>query len=350
MKEPNFFIVGGARCGTTSLWQHLSMQPEVFMPEDEMFKEPAFFSYVGQKRTFDQYVGIFNGSDKNHKWIGEASTVYLTDPQSARRIYDFNKKARIIIMLRNPVYRAYSLYNWMVQDGYEYAESFSKALDLENVRANKKIPNYFEPEYYHNYLYFHSGLFSQQVKRFIDLFDDNVLIIKFEDYIEDFRKVYTEICDFLEITPEFNEIKYTNRSRSVKHSFLQFLLRKFTKFYLSNCREISKISNDKRVFEETLKGQIDKDIRKLNEVVSLNRFRRHEIEKHFHEIIEQLFAQSFIPENQTKNSRDLLMRTGWTNTDVKPLKEKIANKLRAKYKNDIMLLSENSGIDFTTWL
>ena len=148
MALPNFFIVGGARCGTTSLWQHLSMQPEVFMPEDEMVKEPAFFSYVGQRRTFDQYIDIFKEAGENHKWIGEASTVYLTDPESARSIYDFNKNARIIIMLRNPVHRAYSLYNWMVQDGYEYAGSFKKALSLEENRKNVKIPNYFEPEYF----------------------------------------------------------------------------------------------------------------------------------------------------------------------------------------------------------
>ena len=177
-----------------------------------------------------------------------------------------------------------------------------------------------------------------------------MLIIKFEDYIGDFRSIYTEICDFLEISPEFNEVTYKNRSRSVKCPVLQFLLRKFTAFYFSNYREISKTKNNYSLFTETLKGQLDKDIRKLNEVVHLNRLRRYEIKKHFDGVIEQLFDHSVALENQTKNSRDVLMRTGWANKDVKPLKEKIANNLRAKYNNDIMLLSENSGIDFSNWL
>ena len=151
--KPNLFVVGAARSGTTSLWQCLKRHPMIFMPEDEICKEPAYFSIKGRDLGYERYIDVFQSAKKNHKYIGEASTAYLTDPTSSKQIYEFNPNAKIIILLRNPIDRAYSLYNWMVQEGYEYSESFKKGLKLENERINKKIPNWFEPEYYWNYLF-----------------------------------------------------------------------------------------------------------------------------------------------------------------------------------------------------
>lgn len=230
MIKPNLFIVGAAKSGTTTLYSYLEKHSQVFMPADELYKEPAFFSSKGEKLGFENYMNIFSNAKSAHQYIGEASTAYLTDPTSAKRIYDFNPGAKIIIILRNPSDRAYSLYNWMVQEGYEYAKSFEKALVLEKKRKKKKIPNFFEPEYYWNYMYSSSGLYYEQVKRYKDLFDENnILIIKFEDMTQDINNTYKDVSVFLKINYEEINVEKENESKMVYNPLLSFLGRKITK-------------------------------------------------------------------------------------------------------------------------
>ncbi len=72
-KQPNFFIVGAAKAGTTSLWKLLKKHPNIFMPEDELYKEPAFFSDI-RPMSFQQYLDIFSSASSSDLLIGEAST------------------------------------------------------------------------------------------------------------------------------------------------------------------------------------------------------------------------------------------------------------------------------------
>lgn len=225
-KKPNFFIVGAARAGTTTLWRSLKKNPEVFMPGDEIFKEPAFFSDKGSALSLEEYLDIFSDARERHKLVGEASTSYLACPESAERIHGHNPAAKIIIVLRNPVDRAYSLYNWMVQEGYEYVSNFEGALKKEEYRKKKCIPNFFEPEYYWNYMYVGSGRYYAQVRRYKELFGDTVLVIKFDDLIFRFEETYEGICDFLRIKRNPVEMELHNVSKSVHLPFFSFVLRK----------------------------------------------------------------------------------------------------------------------------
>jgi len=80
--------------------------------------------------TLDEYLALFKEANANHSLVGEASMAYLTGPSSAQEIHDFNPDAKIIIILRNPVDRAYSLYNWMVQEGYGMPQHSREDLSL----------------------------------------------------------------------------------------------------------------------------------------------------------------------------------------------------------------------------
>lgn len=227
MNRPTFFIIGAARAGTTTLYSYLQKHSKIFMPEDELYKEPAFFSSLKQGMRLENYLSIFKNADNRHQCIGEASTAYLTDPTSAKKIYKYNSNAKIIIILRNPADRAYSLYTWMVQQGYEWVGSFEKALQLESIRKNKNIPTFFEPEYYWNYMYYSSGLYFKQIKRYYDLFDKiNILIIKFDELVKFPVTVYKKVCHFLNIPYENISIEIKNESKSVYSSKLSFLGRK----------------------------------------------------------------------------------------------------------------------------
>ena len=112
-KWPNFFIVGAPRAGTTSLYAYLSQIPGIYMSP---VKEPEFFS--PNRSTNDDLIPIVNKNDyltlfknvKDELLIGEASTCYLEDPDSPKLIYNKVADAYIIILLRDPIERAYSHY------------------------------------------------------------------------------------------------------------------------------------------------------------------------------------------------------------------------------------------------
>jgi len=128
VKEPNFFIVGAAKAGTTSLWQYLRQHPDVFMPQTELTKEPTHFSdltppWASQFRDWDAYLKLFEPVQEQRA-IGEASVAYLFSSDAAERIHARYPGARIIIALRHPAERAYSHYKFMCELGFEWLTSF----------------------------------------------------------------------------------------------------------------------------------------------------------------------------------------------------------------------------------
>ena len=234
MKLPNFFIVGAAKAGTTSLWRYLLQHPDVFMPSDIMYKEPAYFSDIKGISSLNQYGSLFSGAGAE-KMIGEASTAYLTSPESPVRIKGKVPHAKIIIMLRNPIDRAYSLYNWMACNGYEPEESFESALEVEKTyRYGNEGFKHANPEYYYNYLYFYSGLYSEQIKRYLDNYSrEQICFIIFEEFKANVKQEVNRVFTFLgvddSIVPEF---KIHNSGSTPYSAALQFFIRQELYRYL----------------------------------------------------------------------------------------------------------------------
>lgn len=291
-KLPNFFIVGAAKSGTTFLWNNLKKNEQIFMPINFLKKEPGFFLENKGMKNIDNYLELFNDAKNGHSMIGEASTGYLTDPSSAKKIKLFNPDAKIIIILRNPVDRAFSLYRWMCQDGYEYAPTLDLAFKLEKKRKTKKIPNYFEPEYYYNYLYFESGLYFEQVQRYIDEFGrQKVKIYVFEDFLEHVNEYYFDLCKFLGVDYNKPLCDIKNQSKTVFLPTAQFFNRKINNYLVSK----------------------------------------------------------FFPKWTTKAQRDFYINLFIFNFFKKNVSNKLRIKLGAKYKEDIDKLSELTGVNFENW-
>ena len=142
MKNPNLFIVGAPKSGTTFLYYYLKQHPDIYFPN---FKEPHFFGSDLIRRngaynlSLDEYQDLFK-TDK--KIIGEASTFYIFSKDAPEEIYNFNPKAKIIIMLRDLVDLVHSLHSQFVFSGDEVIEDFTQALELEDSRlSGNSIPN-----------------------------------------------------------------------------------------------------------------------------------------------------------------------------------------------------------------
>lgn len=221
--KPNFLIVGAARSGTTSLYEWLSGHPEVFLPA---WKEPSYFVNGYGIKDREQYLALFAGG-QGKKAIGEASAAYLAAPESPQWIRRELSSPRIIMILRDPVRRAMSLYAWMTMEGYEPCGSFEAALDAEPRRMAD--PEFVRncPQYFWDYYYFTSGLYAQQVQRYLEVFGRSQMrIYLFEELAKNPAALFADVCTFLEIDPAFKPaLSPTNQGRVPRFKRAQYAFR-----------------------------------------------------------------------------------------------------------------------------
>lgn len=223
--HPDFLVVGAAKAGSTSLYHWLKQHPDVFMPE---WKEPCYFVNNYGVREWDEYISLFQpGRDK--KAIGEASATYLANPISPQWIFDKLGDVKIIIVLRNPTDRSFSLYRHGLQYGYETIPTFEGALTEEEARLGSETFKDRNPHYYLDYAYFNTGLYYEQVKRYLDIFSC-VKIYLFEDLVGSSEQTYKDLCMFLDIDNSFlPDFKHHNASIVPRFIKAQYMFRQHYK-------------------------------------------------------------------------------------------------------------------------
>jgi hypothetical protein len=213
MTRPNFLIVGAAKSGTTSLYRYLRQHPDIFMPE---WKELSLFigdpyGPLHKAKNHSYYQKAFSKLG-NQSAVGEASTAYLFDQAAPRIIKEQLGTVRIIISLRDPVAMSYSLYNHQLRREGETIENFEAALAKEDDR--RKDPEFKKKCYgwHANYYYYQRGLYYHQVKRYLDIFGkENILIVIFEEFVDSVPRKVKEIYRFLQVDETFvPEIKIHN--------------------------------------------------------------------------------------------------------------------------------------------
>ena len=218
--RPNFLIVGAAKAATTSLHHWLGQHPEVCMSR---VKEPEYFADGYGLNDWDKYLQLFEeGSGK--KAVGESSTVYLSSPECAERIHSALENPKILIILRNPVDRAFSMYRWMVMKGWESIGRFEDALQAEESRFLD--PRFREGNaYFWGSMYVRAGQYSDQVKRYFDTFGkESVRVYLFDDLVARPKDVYQDVCQFLDVAPDFvpdfsrQNVSLSPRSVRIQHS------------------------------------------------------------------------------------------------------------------------------------
>ena len=221
-QPPDFIIIGTQRGGTTSLYRYLTEHPDV---------GPAFRKEV---HFFDRYY------EKGMSWylahfpmrgevpmVGEASPYYLFHPEVPERASEAVSPARFIVLLRNPVDRAYSHYQMKVKRGVEPL-SFEDALEKERERlSGSDDPMSLTRRHYS---YIERGLYVDQLKRWMSVFPrEQFLIIKSEDLYEDPGRVLQQTLTYLGLQPwnlasfrpyhlnEYADINPDTRKRLTEH-------------------------------------------------------------------------------------------------------------------------------------
>lgn len=184
---------------------YLRQHPEVFMALE---KESHFFASDFHRPAWrfskeEDYLSLFSDASEE-KMLGESSVGYLYSEVAAERIKAFNPRARIIIMLRNPVDLIYSFHSELLFQGFEEVESFEEALALESKRKQGLCLPQARFVARPLLLYRELGKFCAHVERFFELFNrENVHVIIFDEFKRDTARVYRELCGFLGVDTDF---------------------------------------------------------------------------------------------------------------------------------------------------
>jgi hypothetical protein len=202
-KLPNFLVVGAAKSGTSSLHQYLIQHPEIFMAtinkEGVSVKEPQFLikSKVQERLHFGvwnwgEYKALFEDVEEE-KAIGESTVFYLYYYKEAIKNIKLRlgNEVKIIILLRNPVDRAFSAFQH-VSKSVKESLSFEDALNQENGRLEQDLT--LTPMV----MYKDMGLYYDMVKAYKEEFD-NVHVILYEDFRDKSDKVLKGVFEFLEV-------------------------------------------------------------------------------------------------------------------------------------------------------
>tara|TARA_B100000767_G_scaffold233341_1_gene225662 strand:- start:18 stop:926 length:909 start_codon:yes stop_codon:yes gene_type:complete len=200
---PNFLIVGAAKCGTSSLHNYLNQHPDVFMPSYNVqgmkVKEPRFLIKDLVKDRLHNgvwdlksYQALFDNV-LNEKAIGESTVLYLYYYiESIKNIKKYlGDDVKIIIMLRNPVDRAFSAYTH-VSRSLKESLSFEEALEVEGNRLES------DETLTPMVMYKAMGLYHDMVNAYVENFK-NVHIIIYEDFQQNTKEVVNQTLDFLGI-------------------------------------------------------------------------------------------------------------------------------------------------------
>lgn len=200
MPKPDFIIAGAAKSGTTSLARYLAAHPKIKVLGERL----EFFGEYSNPRFRDidtqAYAQMMNSEENTEYMVGEKSVSYLYSRTAVNEIAAMVPDTKIIVVLRNPVDRAYSDYWHRVRTGVEKL-SFSEALDAEPQRIADGAR--FEL-HYATY-----GLYADRLKDYIARFGrDRVLILFYQDLKDDPASVVESTFDYLGVSPSTDGIDF----------------------------------------------------------------------------------------------------------------------------------------------
>ena len=197
---PNFLCLGAPKSGTTSLFEILKQHPEIGLSS---FKETHFFDTdinwnKGKKWYSDSYFSTL----KTKKRIGEFTPSYLSKEICAQRIKDtLEDKVKFVVILRNPIDRAFSHYLHTSRDEYEKL-SFIESLSKETERLESFVKEKDDLSYA-RFCYKDSSMYSSHLKNYFNIFNkEQFCIILFNDFVKNRSSTINKILSFLDLSTE----------------------------------------------------------------------------------------------------------------------------------------------------
>ncbi len=242
-KRVGFLICGAQKAGTSALASYLSEHPQVCMADA---KELHFFDneeiFCRETPDYAIYHSAFSPGP-THRILGEATPVYMYWYTAPRRMWEYNPDLKLIVILRNPITRAYSHWNMQRSRNVEPLP-FWEAIQKEGDRCREALP------YQHRlYSYVDRGFYSEQLRRLWTYFPkEQVLVLRTEDLRNSPLEFLEEVCGFLGIDPprglaprNVHSRPYVSRmgdrEREYLHSIYEYEIRSLERLLGWDCSE-----------------------------------------------------------------------------------------------------------------
>jgi len=205
MTLPDFFIIGVPKAGTTALHAALADHPELLLSK---VKEPKYFLCEDQppprqngpgdahsRKEWiwrrDHYEALFDGPPELLR--GESTPFYLYDIAAQRRLAQLLPAARLIVIVRDPVDRAYSNWLHLWSDGLEPVGDFQRACELEDERIRAGWGLFWH--------YRRLGLYGNQLESLLEWFPrEQIHVLRYRDVVETPASALDDVCAFLGVT------------------------------------------------------------------------------------------------------------------------------------------------------
>jgi hypothetical protein len=215
---PSFHIIGVQKGGTTSLAKYLEHHPQIIKAQR---KDIFYFNNAtNYSKGLSWYKAHF--TLQINKWVYDrlnntnvitfdATPNYFDEPTAPERLHNFNPQSKLIIMLRNPIDRAWSNYQMAKRFGFE-SLNFEGALEKEEERI-QEAEKISKKNNTHNYVYQRltykkRGIYISYLKKWFELFPkENILVIKSEDFFSNPNNTYQLVLDFLNL-PQYSNINF----------------------------------------------------------------------------------------------------------------------------------------------
>jgi len=200
MPLPDFVIIGTQKGGTTSLSDYLARHPDVRPPRQ---KEVHYFD-ENYGRGINWYSQFFATGDHSTGTTFESSPYYMAHPLVPRRMAEDLENPKLVVLLRNPVDRAYSHYQHQVRKGREEL-SFEEAIDAEPDRVQPPEEAMASGDLHYSedhriYSYLLRGMYARQLNRWFEYFDrGHFHVMQSERFFEDTSKTYRDLLGFFDL-------------------------------------------------------------------------------------------------------------------------------------------------------
>lgn len=210
----NFLVAGVQKAGTTALFEYLKGHAELSMAtpkETHFFDDERYFE--NKEIDYKRYHTFFNDCHNINKLFGEATPIYTYWYDAPKRIWNYNPSIKIIVVLRNPIERAFSHWNMERDRNFDLLD-FHTAIRNEANRCREALPLQHRV-----FSYIDRGFYTEQLRRIWHYFPkDQTLILKHEDLKDDLDRTLLQVSNFLKIS-KFKKTEFKNiHSRAYKSS------------------------------------------------------------------------------------------------------------------------------------
>jgi len=227
--NPNLFVAGVPKAGTTSLFHYLALHPDVF-PSSR--KEPGYFHPFKIKdmdKNLEAYKKLFSGYSSQQYAIEATPGYFYGGQESAKAINNYSPESKVIIVLRNPVERLFSFYKYKKSLGH-----ISGKLNFEGyVDECKKMLGPIERETY-DFWAMIGGNYATLLSEWHEVFGERLLICFFDDMVNDEPKFIEGVCTWLDLDKkqiDDGRTKVQNKSMIYRSKGLQRMATTFDSMF-----------------------------------------------------------------------------------------------------------------------